>query len=56
MLAVIQKVDAAEAEYFAGLKASAERDAEHVRAQKAAKKTQAATKPAITKPPTKRGA
>jgi hypothetical protein len=44
MLAVIQKVDAAEAEYFAGLKASAERDAEHVHALKAAKKAQAAKK------------
>ncbi len=56
MLAVLQKVDAARAEHFAGLRASAERDAEQVRAQKAAKKVQAATKPPIKKPPTKRGA
>ncbi len=38
MLAVIQKVDAAEAEFFAALRASAERGAEHERVQKAARK------------------
>jgi hypothetical protein len=51
MLAVLQKVDAARAEHFAGLRASAERDAEQTRAQKAAKKTQAAKKIPTKKPP-----
>jgi len=53
MLAVLQKVDAARAEHFAGLRASAARDAAQARAQKAAKKAQAAKKPAIKKPPLK---
>jgi hypothetical protein len=44
MLAILQKVDAARVEHFADLRASAERDAERGRAQKAAKKTQAAKK------------
>jgi hypothetical protein len=37
MLAVLQKVEAARAEFFAGLQASTERDAEQERAQKAAR-------------------
>jgi hypothetical protein len=51
MLAVIQKVDAAEAAYFAGLKARAKREAANVRALKAAKKTQAAKRLKAEKPP-----
>jgi hypothetical protein len=51
MLAVLQKVDAARAEHFDGLRASAARDAEQARAQKAAKKAQAAKKPPIKKAP-----
>ena len=54
MLAVLQKVDAARAEHFAGLRASAERDAEQVRAQKAAKKAQAAKKKSPIKKPSLR--
>jgi hypothetical protein len=38
MLAVLQKVDAASAKFFAGLRASTKRDAERVRAQNAARK------------------
>jgi hypothetical protein len=38
MLAVLKKVDAARAELFAGFRASTKRDAEQVRAQKAARK------------------
>ena len=53
MLAILQKVDAARVEHFADLRASAERDAERGRAQKAAKKTQAAKKPQA-KPPSPR--
>ena len=52
MLAVLRKVDAARAEHFAGLRASAEQDAERARARKAAaKKTQAAEGPPIKKLP-----
>jgi hypothetical protein len=50
MLAILQKVDAASVEHFADLRARAERDAERVRAQKAAKKTQAAKKLPSKKP------
>jgi hypothetical protein len=52
MLAILQKVDAARVEHFADLRASAERDAERLRARKtAAKKAQAAERPPIRKLP-----
>jgi hypothetical protein len=50
MLAILNKVDAARAEFFAGLRASAERDAEQEQAQKAARKRPLR----IRKSPTKR--
>jgi hypothetical protein len=50
MLAVLQKVDAARAEFFAGLRARTKRDAERVRAQNAARKRP----PRLEKSPPKR--
>lgn len=49
MLAVVQKVDAAEAEYFAELRIRAVKD--RVRIEKAKRALAAKKKPAIKKPP-----
>jgi hypothetical protein len=51
MLAVLKKVDAVRAEHFAGLRASAERDAEQEHAQKAARKKPPQTRKSPPKRP-----
>jgi hypothetical protein len=54
-LAVLKKVDAERAEHFAGLRASAERDADQEHAQKAARKRPPQIRKSPPKRPTYRG-